>query len=99
LGSEEESLHGTIVVRAAGGPLVSRIIDFAKVAALAAKTTDVVDSHFALYSLLPIVTSLRSKPLVVHFQGPWAAESSVERASQRGSILAKNFVERMVYRR
>jgi glycosyltransferase involved in cell wall biosynthesis len=99
IGSQGELRQATIVVPAVGRPLVRRIVSFAKATALAAKDADVVDSHFALYSLLPVVTSLRSRPFVVHFQGPWGAESSVERANQRVGILAKKVVEQMVYRR
>jgi glycosyltransferase involved in cell wall biosynthesis len=99
LGLGGESRQATIVVRAAGRPLMRRIIDFAKAATMAANTADVVDSHFALYSLWPVMTSLRSKPLVVHFQGPWGAESSVERINRRWDAFAKTIVERVVYRR
>jgi glycosyltransferase involved in cell wall biosynthesis len=99
LGSEGEARQATIVVPAAGRSLVRRIMDFAKAATLAAKAADVVDSHFALYSLWPVMTSLRSKPLVVHFQGPWGAESSTERTNQRGVAFVKTVVERMVYGR
>jgi len=37
---------------------------------------DLVDAHFALYAIVPLLISgLRRKPLVVHFQGPWADEN------------------------
>src|SRR5438876_11201766 len=65
LGSKGESLQGAVVVPAAGGGLLRRIIGFAMAAAQVANAAEVVDSHFALYSLVPIMTSLRSKPLVV----------------------------------
>ena len=40
----------------------------------------VVVSHFALYAL-PLLDRLRSRPFVVHFQGPWGDESRAEGAS------------------
>jgi glycosyltransferase involved in cell wall biosynthesis len=36
----------------------------------------IVDAHFALYAFLPLLLgTFRGKPLVVHFQGPWADEN------------------------
>ena len=54
----------------------------------------------ALYGLLPVLaTRLRSKPLVVHFQGPWAEESRV--AGQRSGVTLsiKHVMEAALYRR
>jgi asparagine synthase (glutamine-hydrolysing) len=56
-----------------------------------------VVSHFALYAW-PLLGSLDSRPLVIHFQGPWGLESAAEgRASI--SVMVKTAVERAVYRR
>lgn len=57
---------------------------------------DLVASHFALYGSAA-VGRLRRLPHVVHFPGPWAAESREEGAG-RLSTLAKWGVERTVYR-
>lgn len=57
---------------------------------------DLVASHFALYGSAA-VGRLRRLPHVVHFPGPWAAESREEGAG-RLSTLAKWSVERAVYR-
>jgi glycogen(starch) synthase len=58
---------------------------------------DLLVSHFALYTL-PVLDKLGSRKLVVHFQGPWADESSVEgNSSLRNSIKRKT--ENLVYRR
>ena len=58
---------------------------------------DVVVSHFALYAW-PALRYLKDLPLVVHFHGPWYAESRME-----GSIPLKTWakyrIERAVYRR
>lgn len=58
---------------------------------------DLVVSHFALYTF-PALGNLKGLPLVVHFQGPWAAESQAEGGGSL-SCLAKRLVERAVYRR
>ena len=56
--------------------------------------------HFALYGLLPVLTTrLRCLPLVVHFQGPWADESTLARGRQPLVLAVKRAVERAVYRR
>jgi glycosyltransferase involved in cell wall biosynthesis len=57
---------------------------------------DVVDRHFALYGARG--RAYRGTPVeVVHFQGPWAAESVVAGAS-RSSAAAKRLFERLRYR-
>lgn len=58
---------------------------------------DLVVSHFALYTY-PILKLLRGRPLVVHFQGPWASESKIEGDSWI-KVLAKKRIETAVYRR
>ena len=52
-------------------------------------------SHFALYAsaLLP---KLSRVPHVVHFQGPWSAESAVE-GKGRLNVAVKHLVEKAVY--
>ena len=81
-------------------PLPLRILSYWRAAARLANRIDVVDSHFALYGLLPVLaTRLRSKPLVVHFQGPWAEESRV--AGQRSGVIlsVKRLMEAALYGR
>ncbi len=86
-------------VSSAGAPLVRRLLAVRRAAARHAGAVDVVDVHFALYGLLPLLASrLRRVPVVVHFQGPWAAESAVGGAG-RVAVAAKRAVERAVYRR
>ena len=61
---------------------------------------DVVDAHFALYSVLPVTLSrLRRVPLVVHFQGPWADESRHAGRGSASRLFMKRQIERAVYRR
>lgn len=58
---------------------------------------DLIASHFALF-VAPALDLLKRQPHVVHFHGPWSAESSEEGA---GSLAAraKHVVEKAVYRR
>jgi len=56
-----------------------------------------VASHFAGYAS-PLGWLGRRVPHVVHFHGPWAAESAVE-GGGRGSVWAKGWLERRTYRR
>jgi glycosyltransferase involved in cell wall biosynthesis len=58
---------------------------------------DLVASHFALYTF-PVLDLVRSRPLVVHFHGPWALESQVE-GGRRLTTRVKALLEGTVYRR
>lgn len=64
----------------------------------------VVDTHFALLGVLATARPVRGgdRPLVVHFHGPWAAESATQ-ADGTGAVtasqLVRRAVERSVYRR
>ena len=60
---------------------------------------EVIDVHFAAMAWWAVLSgALRGRPLVVHFQGPWAKESAW--TGQRGLILmAKKAMERVVLRR
>jgi glycosyltransferase involved in cell wall biosynthesis len=57
----------------------------------------VVVSHFAMHAF-PLLSQFGERPFVVHFQGPWGAESRVEGAGPL-RVFAKQMVERAVYRR
>jgi glycosyltransferase involved in cell wall biosynthesis len=80
----------------ASDPLVTRLRNYTARVRLLAGDADVIDSHFALYAVGPLLTgSLRGRPLVTHFHGPWAREH----LGGPGSPVAhaKRFVERAVY--
>jgi glycogen(starch) synthase len=62
--------------------------------AIASAKTDLIVSHFALYGVAMPATL----PSVVHFHGPWAAESMVEGSVGLGARI-KGFFERNVYTR
>jgi glycosyltransferase involved in cell wall biosynthesis len=58
---------------------------------------DLVAAHFALFTFSAL-GALKDLPLVVHFHGPWAAESAAE--GEGGlAVRAKAWLERSVYRR
>lgn len=77
---------------------VLRRVTFIWRKAFAERRRPILDIHFALHGLLPLLTARRRTLRVVHFHGPWAAESAVEGAS-RLSQRAKSAIERFVYRR
>jgi glycosyltransferase involved in cell wall biosynthesis len=60
----------------------------------------VIDAHFALYAAAPLLLgTLRGRPLVVHFHGPWAQENVAAGDSSRISYLMRVTLERLVLRR
>jgi glycosyltransferase involved in cell wall biosynthesis len=90
-------------VRVAGpadDPLPLRLIRYAKAAHDEVDGAALVDGHFALLTAAALTRrSVRALPLVVHFQGPWAAESKAARTSGPVGVWAKRLLERLVYRR
>lgn len=65
--------------------------------AVLSRRPDVFVAHFALYAFA-VLDQLRALPFVVHFQGPWAAESDAE-GSGFVSVRLRAEIERAVYRR
>jgi glycosyltransferase involved in cell wall biosynthesis len=63
------------------------------------RSVSVVDAHFALYALLPLLLPLRHTPLLVHFHGPWEGESRAQGQTNPVALKAKAAIERAVYRR
>jgi glycosyltransferase involved in cell wall biosynthesis len=82
-----------------GGSMAARLIGARRTISslLAANRFDVVASHFALYTA-PALDKIRRRPLVVHFHGPWAAES-VQEGAGHWAARAKKEIERAVYAR
>jgi glycosyltransferase involved in cell wall biosynthesis len=59
----------------------------------------VIVSHFALY-MFPGLNLLRDRPLVTHFQGPWAMESLLENTHQKTTnIKLRHWIEQSCYHR
>jgi glycosyltransferase involved in cell wall biosynthesis len=80
-------------------PLVKRLIAVTRATWSAIGEVEIVDVHFALYGLLPtVIAKLRRKRLIVHFQGPWAAESLAMTGRSSWHIQVKFAVECTVYR-
>ena len=81
-------------------PLPKRLIALWRAAGRAGQDAVVIDAHFALYALLPMLSKrLRSLPVVVHFQGPWADENVSAGDSSRVRHRLRRGLERLVYRR
>lgn len=91
------STHGVVTAFArTSDPLPRRLWQARKAASqlLAQHPIDLIVSHFALYgAVMP-----RTRPLVVHFHGPWARESAAEGTASLG-VRAKLALEQSVYRR
>jgi glycosyltransferase involved in cell wall biosynthesis len=81
-------------------PLVARLLAFTRAARREGRSADLIDAHFALYALLPLLSPhLRRKPLLVHFQGPWADENVSAGDTSRWRHRARRHLERAVYSR
>ena len=80
--------------------LAKRLRRYSRAATQAAASADadLVDAHFVLYALLPVLGPLRRMPLVVHFHGPWAEESAAAE-QQMWKVAVKRLMERAVYKR
>jgi glycosyltransferase involved in cell wall biosynthesis len=92
--------NGLTTVGPQSARLVARLVAFNAAAKRLGPQVDIVDSHFALYSAVPILVGpLRHKPIVVHFQGPWAEESRTSGETSRLALRTKRLVERAVYKR
>jgi glycosyltransferase involved in cell wall biosynthesis len=99
LGPADGAPSGVVVAGDVRARLARRLVAFRNAAAGLSTNSDVVDAHFALYAWLPLLTTeFRRRPLIVHFQGPWADESSVS-GGRRWTIPVKRRIERMVYTR
>ena len=80
--------------------LLRRMLAFGVAARRAAVGKAVVDAHFALYALVPLLTRrLRALPTVVHFQGPWADEHVAQGDTSALRRTLRRTLERIVYRR
>jgi glycogen(starch) synthase len=96
----QEQTNGTVTPFAQSrDPLWKRLYNVRQVAQglSSHRKVDLVASHFALYTA-PLSGETKKLPSVVHFHGPWAAESDVEGSTTRRSRL-KFAIERSVYRR
>lgn len=101
-GSSNVELDSNGLVKTFGSAkvsLVQRCIKLRQSVArlLAENDCDLIVSHFALYTF-PAIDLFAERPLVTHFQGPWALESKIEGDNPLG-IKFKKTVEQITYRR
>jgi glycosyltransferase involved in cell wall biosynthesis len=99
VGPAADAPPSVTVVARHESPAWRRMAGFTRAALRHAARADVVDTHFAMYAFVPVLVGLRRKPLVVHFQGPWGAESLSARQSMRPKAMVRWALERVVYRR
>lgn len=80
-------------------PLIRRLFAARKTGSrlLGEQNSNLIAVHFALYAI-PLLDHLRKIPTVVHFHGPWSAESGVEGQSSLSSHVQKS-IEQLVYSR
>jgi glycosyltransferase involved in cell wall biosynthesis len=86
------------VVASEASSVLTRLISIRREVYRLKGQVDLVDAHFALSGFAALGGPLRGRPLVVHFQGPWAEESAaIGQQSLRCGV--KRWMERRVYRR
>jgi glycosyltransferase involved in cell wall biosynthesis len=90
--------RGFVGVSAPGAPLLQRLWITALEGRARARAADVVNSHFALYTL-PMVWRRGHKPLVVNFHGPWHEEAAAESNEPLWLTALRKHIETSVYRR
>jgi glycosyltransferase involved in cell wall biosynthesis len=91
---------GVTVAAAQKTSLPLRVLRYAWAVRAAKAQAEIIDSHFALYAVLPTLAGLmRDRLHVVHFHGPWAAESEALTGELRPKLRAKFALERFVYAR
>jgi glycosyltransferase involved in cell wall biosynthesis len=89
-----------VAVAAHEAPLPWRLLRFSLAAHRGARDADVLDTHFALYGLLPLLSPrVRALPAIVHFQGPWADENVAQGDRRAVREAVRRALERRVYLR
>ena len=100
VGPAEGTPPSVAVVDGPGTALAHRLLDFWTRTRQALPGVEVVDAHFALHAAAPVLFgSLRGRPLVFHFHGPWAAENVAAGDDARARYLLRAALERLVLRR
>jgi glycosyltransferase involved in cell wall biosynthesis len=100
VGPAQEPPPRVSAVSSHAAPLARRLMAFHRAAVARAGAADVLNAHFALYAMAPMLLSpLRRIPTVIHFQGAWTDESVAAGDSSRARRVARAALERAVYRR
>ncbi len=80
--------------------LPRRLLDFWIHTRRALADAEILDAHFALYAAAPILSgSVRGRPIVFHFHGPWASENVAAGDPSRARYVLRAALERLVLRR
>jgi glycosyltransferase involved in cell wall biosynthesis len=100
IGPAEDAPASVSVVDSPQIPLPRRLLDFWLHARRSATGADVVDAHFALHAAAPLLLgTLRGRPFVFHFHGPWAEENVAAGDDSHVKYLLRAALERCVLRR
>ncbi len=100
IGPAEDAPRRVEIVGRGELPLALRLAGFWRAAQRGARKAEVVDAHFALYALAPLLMGRsRSLPSVFHFHGPWAQESRAAGRRSRVGFIARHALERTALRR
>jgi glycosyltransferase involved in cell wall biosynthesis len=98
VGPSDDAPSSINVIRPAQLP--ARLLGFWRATRRAAGAAEVLDAHFALYALAPLLTgALGERSLVFHFHGPWAQENLAAGDSSRLRFALRMLVERTAMRR
>jgi glycogen(starch) synthase len=98
--AEKESAGNVIVAAPRDSSLWTRWMAMRRVVTdeLSHGRVSLVVSHHSLYTA-PVLSLIKALPMVVHFHGPFAAESSAEDSRRFIKNAAKHLMERTVYSR
>ena len=100
LGSDAPTPARVTGVSAHTRPLPLRVLAFWRATQQLVDHADVVDAHFALYAIAPLLVGrLRRKPLVVHFHGPWADECATAGDASGIRRRMRRLIEQAAYKR
>ncbi len=80
-------------------PMLERLVRSFACFCRTCSDAQLIDTHFALYGLLPVLLARKRRPLVVHFHGSWADEALSSGATGSLGAYARARLERAVYRR
>jgi glycosyltransferase involved in cell wall biosynthesis len=96
IGPAEDAPESVTVIAREDSSLPRRVLGFWQAARRRSDGVEVVDAHFALYALAPMLCgALRSKPTVFHFHGPWAEENAAAGDSSRVRLQLRRGLERL----
>jgi glycosyltransferase involved in cell wall biosynthesis len=96
LGPAQDAPAAVTVAAREDSPLPRRVLGFWRATQRASDGVEVLDAHFALYALTPLLFgALRSMPTVFHFHGPWAEENVAAGDSSRARLRLRRALERL----